>query len=86
MYKTEQIKVFIKTKCPACFLIMKQSRKFFCKFQRFLYKFTGIKYRFTRIYHTTSFGGEISASGPGSDFAQTKIIAQEIPFLVQELM
>ena len=78
MCKIEQIKLFVKTKCPTCFLIIKQCIRFFLKF-------VSIKYKFTRIYHTTQFGGKVSVSGPGSDLIQTKIILPEIALLVKEL-
>jgi hypothetical protein len=40
---------------------------------------------FTRVYRKDRFGGKDSASGPGSDLEQTRIISREIPSLLREL-
>lgn len=53
--------------------------------QKLIYKFANEEYKFTEIYRHTHFGGKISASGPGSDIAQTSVISQEIPALIKEL-
>lgn len=39
---------------------------------------------FTDIYEKNGFKGKESISGPGSDFYQTRIIAEEIPILCKE--
>jgi hypothetical protein len=39
---------------------------------------------FTKIYRTHRFGGELSASGPGSDMAKTEAIRQALPCLLKE--
>ena len=41
-----------------------------------------IKDIFTEIYTYNEWGGEESISGPGSDYAQTRVIIREIPKLV----
>jgi len=40
-----------------------------------------LKIFFTDIYHGNRFGGKDSASGPGSDLIQTKVIIKELPIL-----
>ncbi|MCX5712161.1 MAG: class I SAM-dependent methyltransferase [Candidatus Omnitrophica bacterium] len=44
-----------------------------------------IEYVFTREYRTNRFGGKISASGPGSDMAQTATVRNILALLVKEL-
>lgn len=44
-----------------------------------------VEHIFTDIYNKDKFGGKDSASGPGSDLYQTKLIIKELPRLFKEL-
>jgi hypothetical protein len=41
--------------------------------------------RFTAAYRSRAFGGNESASGPGSDLAQTEVIRRELPRVLREV-
>src|SRR5438046_7814005 len=48
-------------------------------------RLSSIERRFTDIYRHRGFGGADSASGPGSDLAQTQSIRDALPELLREL-
>jgi hypothetical protein len=52
--------------------------------KRIIRKLMPMEYIFTRVYRTHRFGGKKSASGPGSDLAQTEAIRQALPALIKE--
>ncbi len=52
---------------------------------RYKLKNTYIENIFTEIYRGSRFGGKDSASGPGSDLYQTRVIIRELPKLFRDL-
>ena len=55
------------------------------RIKRFIHTIMPMEYTFTRIYRTHRFGGKISASGTGSDLAQTEAISGALSDLIKEL-
>ncbi len=53
--------------------------------KNFIRKLMPMGYIFSRVYRTHRFGGKISASGPGSDLAQTEAVRQVLLRLIREL-
>ena len=78
MSRIEQIKSYIKAKCPICVLV----KKYIIGLR---YKKKPIASVFTKFYYNNSFGGQDSISGPGSNLIQTSVIRQEIPTLLKEI-
>lgn len=78
MSRLEQIKSYIKAKCPVCVLVIEQ-------IIGLRYKWKPITSVFSEIYYNKGFGGQDSVSGPGSDLTQTSVIRQEIPILIKEI-
>lgn len=76
MSRLEQIKSYIKAKCPVCVSVIKQNLES-------RYNWKPIASVFSDIYYNRGFGSQGSFSGSGSDLSQTSVIRQEIPILLK---
>ncbi|MBE9513729.1 MAG: class I SAM-dependent methyltransferase [Chloroflexi bacterium] len=84
MSRLGQIKAFIRTKCPACALVVGQIRGLHYKTQRLPHKWKSMKSVFSEIYYNNRWGSQETVSGLASELSQTSVIRQEIPILIKE--